>query len=396
MEELLNYLIYSAGILGVFCLIYHFLLRRLTFFQLNRWFLVTGIIASLNLPLVEIEQTVYVERPELATTDIPLEYLLMAQNLDPEPAVMKEEKISLAEFLLYAYIAIALVFLGKMVIELLSLYRCIRSGRKLKKERFTHVLLNENGASQPIAPFSFFNYICYSPQQHDTAELELILNHERVHARQYHSIDLLASHVYRAVFWVNPLAWLLKQQIGENLEFIADAQASKRNVTDLSYERALLSSAAGHLQPALANNFFTPFIKKRILMLQQQASKKWQVYKYAFVLPVIVLFLYSFNVVERVEWVEKEPASAKSETGESTSAGITDEKVTDELTSQSLVLSDSDDEDSAFAKAEQQQNPEVLFVKILATTTQEGPGLKSQIICRGRDNVENNQSKIQK
>jgi TonB-dependent SusC/RagA subfamily outer membrane receptor len=105
---------------------------------------------------------------------------------------------------------------------------------------------------------------------------------------------------------VNPLAWLLKRQIGENLEFIADATAKVQNTTGISYERTLLSSAASHMQPALANNFFTPFVKKRIQMLQKETSKTWNAYKYALILPVIVLFLYSFNTVTKTEYVESE------------------------------------------------------------------------------------------
>ena len=53
--------------------------------------------------------------------------------------------------------------------------------------------------------------------------MDLILKHEKVHARDWHSIDLLLTHLYRAVFWINPLAWMIKRQVGENLEFIADA-----------------------------------------------------------------------------------------------------------------------------------------------------------------------------
>ena len=39
-------------------------------------------------------------------------------------------------------------------------------------------------------------------------------------------------------------------------------------------------------------------------MLQKETSKKWNAYKYALILPVIVLFMYSFNIVEKVEYIK--------------------------------------------------------------------------------------------
>ncbi|MFT7385507.1 MAG: bla regulator protein BlaR1 [Nonlabens sp.] len=64
MEAVLEYILKSAGVLSTFVLIYHFLLRRLTFFNTNRWFLLAGIAASILFPLIEITQTVYVEQAE--------------------------------------------------------------------------------------------------------------------------------------------------------------------------------------------------------------------------------------------------------------------------------------------------------------------------------------------
>jgi len=145
-------------------------------------------------------------------------------------------------------------------------------------------------------------------QEKDSEELALIIDHEKVHARQWHSVDLLLSHVYRAFFWWNPLAWIVKTQIGENLEFIADSHAKSRHAHGHTYERALLSRAASHMQPALANNFFTPFIKQRIVMLQKEASATWNAYKYALILPVMLVFIYSFNRVQEIEYVQKEVA----------------------------------------------------------------------------------------
>ncbi len=308
MEYFFTYLLKSAGVLAIFVISYWVLLRRLTFFRANRFFLLFGMLASLILPFIEITQVVYVEEPPVALTADQLITMMALQDQSSVPSVF-----DFTQFIFMLYLAVSLFFLGKMVVELLSLKRLIATGSHFVEHGFTRVSL-----TRKVTPFSFFHYICFTEGAEQRADYDLILKHEQVHAREWHSLDLLFSHMYRAVFWINPLAWLLKRQIGENLEFIADASAKIENATGISYERALLSSAASHMQPALTNNFFTPFIKKRIHMLQQTTSNKWNAYKYALILPMIVLFLYSFNTVTKTEYITSNtPLPFASELSES-------------------------------------------------------------------------------
>jgi hypothetical protein len=313
MEELAIYLLKSAGVLAVFALIYHFLLRRLTFFQSNRWFLLFGLFASVVFPFIEITQTVYVEQTVIETPQH-ITYMPMAMvldDMDSTTPTLVEQSFDY-EMLWYAiYAMLALFFVGKMSLELVSLFKLIRSGEVRYSGMFLLVSL-----SRKLTPFSFFHYICHTRGEENLPEFDLILNHEKVHARQLHSLDVIISTVYRAVFWFNPLAWWVKKQITENLEFIADAQAKSNNTSSISYERTLLSVMACQQQPALANNFFTPFIKQRIVMLQKETSARWHAYKYALILPIIVLFLYSFNVVEEIKYVEPENESLINEVDE--------------------------------------------------------------------------------
>ncbi|MGB5981245.1 MAG: M56 family metallopeptidase [Nonlabens sp.] len=312
MEELAIYLLKSTAVLAVFVLIYHFLLRRLTFFQANRFFLLFGLFASIVFPLVEITQTVYVEQPLIVAYEMPAMYTptaaIATTQIETEP-ILLEKSVDFTTLSYVLYAMLALFFLGKMSLELSSLYNLISSGEISRRGRFLLVSL-----SRKLTPFSFFHYICFTDNDEKTPEFELIFNHEKVHASQWHSLDVLLSTLYRAVFWFNPLAWWVKRQITENLEFIADSEAKAANTSSISYERTLLSVMASQHQPALANNFFTPFIKKRIIMLQKETSARWNAYKYALILPVIVLFLYSFNVVEKIEYLKTDSTKSIIET----------------------------------------------------------------------------------
>ncbi|KQC33158.1 hypothetical protein AAU57_07415 [Nonlabens sp. YIK11] len=354
MEEAFDYLWKSAGVLSIFVITYHLLLRRLTFFKANRFFLLFGMVASITFPLIEITQTVYVEQPEVtySAADMVTAMTLLQQEPPVEPL------INTSQLLLMLYAAVSLFFIGKMGVELLSLRKLIISGKRRLEDGYVRISL-----SRKVTPFSFFKYICFTVGDEQQQDHDLILKHEQVHAREWHSVDLLLSHLYCAVFWLNPLAWWLKRQIGENLEFIADATAKVENTTGISYERTLLSSAASHMQPALANNFFTPFIKKRIQMLQKETSKTWNAYKYALILPVMALFLYSFNTVTKTEYVK---SNFKKEQAQNVATSSANTSVTSAAQDVIKENDDKNGEQNATSVA-----TETIEFKIVATTTEQ-------------------------
>lgn len=61
MEAIFSYFLKSNGLLIIFFLSYYFLLRKETFFNKNRWFLLLGLFASALLPLITFTKTVWIE-----------------------------------------------------------------------------------------------------------------------------------------------------------------------------------------------------------------------------------------------------------------------------------------------------------------------------------------------
>lgn len=94
-----------------------------------------------------------------------------------------------------------------------------------------------------LAPFSFFNLIFYYPNSFTGKELEAIIRHEKVHAIQKHSIDILAVEALFILQWFNPFIWFYKNQLKQNLEFLADGacQSTDRKF----YQMLLLKEAIG-------------------------------------------------------------------------------------------------------------------------------------------------------
>ncbi|MDN3596996.1 M56 family metallopeptidase [Zunongwangia endophytica] len=148
--------------------------------------------------------------------------------------------------------------------------------------------------TKDIKPFSFFNNIVYNPKKHQQKDLKLILKHEQIHARQWHSLDVIFISILCVVFWFNPFIWLYKKVIVQNLEFLADQDAVATIASKKEYQKALVMASVG-MQPAMTNQFYQSFIKKRIIMLNK-SKKKNTSWKTILVIPFLCLFLYSFNL----------------------------------------------------------------------------------------------------
>ena len=132
--------------------------------------------------------------------------------------------LSLTSILIGVYSLGVLFFGFRFLTQLGSLLRFILQYPKNKQHGFIFI-----EAEESTSPFSFFNYIIYPKKRFNQKELNHILEHEKVHASQHHSIDILLSQLLIIFNWFNPLAWLYYREIQKNLEFIADQGAQRRH-----------------------------------------------------------------------------------------------------------------------------------------------------------------------
>lgn len=295
--ETLIYILKSAAILVLFYAIYMLVLRRDTFFTANRHYLIGGIIAAILLPLLEFETIVYLPAP--IVEELPfINNFSGAQweTIAPEAATFT---IDWFQVLLTVYIIGVAVMIIRFLVQLLSLQYLIKSGTTVARDRFTYVAVSQN-----ITPFSFFKYIVYNPQLHSQEDQEMILAHEQVHASQLHSIDVLLTQLALALQWFNPIAWLYKKNIDQNLEYIADSTAAQQAQSLKKYQRTLVKVSSTAYRPALTTNFYHSFIKKRIVMLNKPASQRRNLLKLGLILPALALFMYSFHTKEVVQFEE--------------------------------------------------------------------------------------------
>ncbi len=304
--ETLFYFFKASLVLALFYAIYRLFLERETFYSLNRYFLIIGVLGSFILPFIIFTTTVYVD-------PLPSDALVfdssLAQNLVNKGSAVEE--MDWWQIGLYIYSIGILVMFIRFGFQLRSLLVFLKKENILKKNGFNYV-----ESTTIEAPFSFFNYIAYNSEKHNAEDLELILEHERAHAKQAHTVDVLLAQVLVIFHWANPFSWLYKLSIEQNLEYMADHQATSQISNSKTYQLTLVKVMTAGKTPALVNTFYHSFIKKRIVMLNKQTSHNYNKWKTLLILPVIAAFLWSFNVKEEVKFKKSTSAFSNSETEE--------------------------------------------------------------------------------
>ena len=334
----------------MFYLAYTILLRKETFFNSNRWFLLSGLISSVVLPLLVFKKIVWVD-PSPTAFD---------WSKIPITAPVESETFEINWYFVFAivYSIGILMFLMKFTFDFYSLSKILKGKTIQQQADFKFIDVNEN-----IAPFSYFNSIVYNSSLYSGIELENILEHEKVHSAQNHTIDVLISRLFCIVFWLNPMVWLYKKAIVQNLEFIADNEASKNISDKKAYQMTLLKITTQENCVAITNHFYQSLIKKRIVMLNKNQSNKRNYWKYAMVLPLLGAFMLIFQL----KVVAQERKTTEQEiTNEETPFFIVIDKSTSEkdFKEYSTIVKSNYDGNLKFSKIKRNSNGEIIAIKV--------------------------------
>ncbi len=303
METLIWYLVKVNVIFTILFLAYVFLFKNEKAFYLNRAFLLSSLLLSLLLPLVP---AIHVASsgvfPNYVTGIDPLKNVLGAapafQN-GPQPGAVPAahgflaaifSHITAVQVLMCIYLVVTLVLLNKFIYQLLNLYFLFKRSKNYKGDA---IIYCEH--DQELLPFSFFNILFISPGG-NYHQLEQIIEHEKVHIRQWHSVDILLAEVFGIVTWINPLTMLLKRYNRLNLEYIADQEVLNTGVDKKQYQLSILQNSINPDAYPLTNLFSSSKIKLRIKMINQ-SKPTGKLYKYLFVLPLVLISYLLVNPV---------------------------------------------------------------------------------------------------
>ncbi len=296
----MEYLLKASAVIAIFYLCFYFFLKKETFFNHNRWFLLIGVVIALIFPFVVIPIHIAIEPVLIPETVLAISENIPVniQTLTPEP------KFEWQTFLPIIYGIGLAIFLIKFLFQFGSLILLLLKNPNNKDGIYTYVIVNNK-----ISPFSFFKWIVYNPESFNVEELKLMLTHEKVHANQLHSIDILLIQLACSIFWFNPLMWFYRKEVRQNLEYIADFKTQTISKDEKEYQRLLLKTSVVNHNISISNNFYNSLIKERIVMLKKSRSNTKKQWRTLLMLPLLAGLLMSMNTekvyIETASNVEK-------------------------------------------------------------------------------------------
>ena len=301
------YILKSSVCLVVFYLFYRLLLSRETFHRFNRVALLSILLLSCLLPLVEVTVE---EQTEVHQTMMTLEQWLMLADMmntaDTTDLQAEEVTVTWIQVALLVYLAGILLFALRNGYSLLKLGGLLKSGRKenLSKyidggEKVTLIVHDRD-----IAPFSWMKCIVISEKDLDENGREILI-HELAHIQNRHSWDLLVADICIFFQWFNPASWLLKQELQNIHEYEADETVIEKGVDAKQYQLLLIKKAVGTRLYSMANSFNHSKLKKRITMMLKEKSNPWAKLKYLYILPVAAIAVTAFARPEISETAEE-------------------------------------------------------------------------------------------
>lgn len=292
------YLLKFSACLAILLLFYKLVLEKVHIHHFKRYYLLSVFIISLSIPLITFTQYVTVTiDPSLLPTYIDQSSSYSIEN--------KNNTTPMLPIILWGIYALgAFIFALKFLGNLRSLIKNIKSNPKLKSGRIHHVLLQEL-----IAPHTFFSYIFFNKKNYEAHKIpQEVFWHEETHARQKHSLDILLLELIQIVFWFHPLIYWAKHLAKLNHEFLADQAVLKRGASVPNYQKMILAFSSSDsyrnaVTPPLANAIHYSSIKKRIVIMKTQTSKKAIWLRSLLLLPLIALLLYGFSSTKILEKV---------------------------------------------------------------------------------------------
>tara|TARA_R110002073_G_scaffold236412_3_gene397520 strand:+ start:4851 stop:6674 length:1824 start_codon:yes stop_codon:yes gene_type:complete len=283
---MVQYIIQIIAFQAFFLLVYDVFLKRETFFNWNRVYLIGTSLASLILPFIKV--TAFNQM-------VPQDYIVILPEIFIGNTVQQTTQVILPEIEIanqgFSWNIETIFYLGIIITSLLFIFKiahiCLliyKNPKRWKGNVLLVKLINSTSA------FSFFNYVFLGSNLKEEQQ-NIIIKHELVHVTQKHTLDLLFFEAQRILFWFNPLVYMYQARVRSLHEYIADQEALKtQNKSD--YYQNLLTQIFETENVSFINAFFKKsLIKKRIMMLSKSKSKQIVKLKYALLIPVVLLML---------------------------------------------------------------------------------------------------------
>jgi len=261
-------------------------------FVIRRIYLMGVIVLPFLLPL--IPDSLRMPVSAMAPVSIDLEGITIFASGTVQEA---GSSLSLGKIALGIYLLILAFGLIKLLIQLGSIIRVIYISEKMEIKGSSLLSNTKFHAS------SFFNYIFIDPAAVEDDSFDHVLEHENIHKREWHSIDRILVELFVMINWFNPVAWLFRKSVIQNLEYLADSAVLRKGTDPMKYQLSILNQYIGS---ASISNQFSNQIKNRINMLNKD-------YKLGSSWKLILIFPLVFTAFFIVSCADKDAGATAEE-----------------------------------------------------------------------------------
>lgn len=308
MNNLLLYVLKSTLCISLFYLVFRALMRKETFFSLNRTVLLIAVVSSTAIPLLYLPQVLQpalkVElMPMPIQNKVPVQQLNAAKTNLPDKVIPESEKetapydfkprqsfyLSVPQLIYYLYLAGLFVSLLILMNGIVSVFLLFRKAEIKQMDGFKLYITDRE-----VPSFAFGHLVLISQSDYIHHRTEIIW-HEQAHIRLNHFFDLILLETVKIFHWFNPVIYWLIRDMKEIHEFQADNSTLNQGIDATQYQILIIKKSVGSQWFALANSFNQCQIKKRIAMMNKQKTSKALSWKVATFLPLLALLLMAFG-----------------------------------------------------------------------------------------------------
>ena len=313
MTPFLFYIGRSSLYLALFYAFFVLVMRRTTFFRLNRILLLAGTLACFLLPLFRLRT---IEVPGLAAGAL--------AGVSSEPALTAgPSAASPFPYLEFLYGIGFLAVLAWTAAAVVRMVRTIQSGEARRLEDGTKLVVTE----ADIPSFSWGRTIVMGRK--DAEANRVILLHEQAHVQKAHTLDILLFTAVTLVHWFNPLVWITLSELKLLHEYEADDAVLQRGIDATQYQLLLVRKAVGEKRFSLANGFQHAKLKNRIDMMLKAPSSGWLRLSWLAILPFLAGTMFLCNpvrakVVSNLPVTHQETVAQAPDTTDSVSFALID------------------------------------------------------------------------
>ena len=343
---MIPYILHVSILIAAAFFFYRLLLKKLTFYTLNRWILVGCLLMAFVLPLLPVPRAWSWQAPVAAAVVPPAvfpvpgepERVGPAGAPAPSPAAAREKAtvfyrkpavtpVSVAEPRKQAVAPLSPVmpltvtrsapvaaggnFFKRVLSVLFYLYlfgvivlgvNMLRQMIMLLVQSYKAPVMRD-GPFRIIAtagvhgPCSFGKMIFIHPHRYDPDTYHQILLHEKIHAGGWHTVDILLAEIGIVFQWFNPFIWWFRRELENNLEFLTDRHVLRHpGIERSAYQLSLIKVAAPDVPLSITSNYNQSLLKRRIIMMNAQNSARHTAWKYFILLP---LFIFLTGILNR-------------------------------------------------------------------------------------------------